>query len=336
MKKCESCPDSEMVDPYDITRCVKTNYIGLCPPSAPLYDYELRKCVPKSNQTSVAVTHAQAVNPKHSEGCSDEKPWRNPENNECEACNVTHHFDAGAQLCLRTCAPALKLNRTADKCVSRCERGFTFEVKAQRCVPTSMVCSQEQFYDSAKAECVAISSTCRVDQKYQAHIRLCVAVESTCRWDERYDSDHHVCEKMVLCKEDEMYNHNLSICEKKSLKCTEEEYFDGKLGKCVRYQFITSPYVGNLLYKAQFKNYISFYEKKKDGNAKLRDCPVETPYYSTPDKQCVTCPKENPLFDLTYNYCTSCHQSHAYDIALKSCLPRQPETNSDILDRIDI
>lgn len=36
-KKCEKCPKQAMIDPKDRTKCIKTNYIGLCPPDRPRY-----------------------------------------------------------------------------------------------------------------------------------------------------------------------------------------------------------------------------------------------------------------------------------------------------------
>jgi hypothetical protein len=43
--RCEACGVSEEVDPKDITKCIKTNYIGLCSPGQPKYDYAAKTCV---------------------------------------------------------------------------------------------------------------------------------------------------------------------------------------------------------------------------------------------------------------------------------------------------
>ena len=43
-KQCEACGNSESVDPNDYTKCIKTNYVGLCPPSTPLYDFTDNTC----------------------------------------------------------------------------------------------------------------------------------------------------------------------------------------------------------------------------------------------------------------------------------------------------
>ncbi len=75
-RKCEACEPSHVIDPTDITKCIKTNFIGLCPPNMPKYDPITKSCVAcpadttfnddtntciKSNLTTVSKAHA-AVN----------------------------------------------------------------------------------------------------------------------------------------------------------------------------------------------------------------------------------------------------------------------------------
>ena len=72
-KKCEACEKSHVIDPVDITKCIKTNFIGLCPPNTPKYDSITKNCTAcpvnttydddtntciKGNQTVVSNTHA--------------------------------------------------------------------------------------------------------------------------------------------------------------------------------------------------------------------------------------------------------------------------------------
>jgi len=37
-KKCEACGISEVIDSTNITQCIKTNFVALCPYATPLYD----------------------------------------------------------------------------------------------------------------------------------------------------------------------------------------------------------------------------------------------------------------------------------------------------------
>ena len=72
-RKCEACEPSHVIDPADITKCIKTNFIGMCPPNIPKYDPVTKSCTAcpanttynddsntcvKSNQTVVTTAHA--------------------------------------------------------------------------------------------------------------------------------------------------------------------------------------------------------------------------------------------------------------------------------------
>lgn len=74
-KKCSACEPSHVVDPADITKCIKTNYIGLCNPATPKYDPITKACTPcpqdttfnddtntciKNTQTATTSTHSEA------------------------------------------------------------------------------------------------------------------------------------------------------------------------------------------------------------------------------------------------------------------------------------
>ena len=44
-KKCEACGISEVIDSTNITQCIKTNFVALCPYATPLYDQTKYSCV---------------------------------------------------------------------------------------------------------------------------------------------------------------------------------------------------------------------------------------------------------------------------------------------------
>lgn len=72
-KKCEACEPSYVIDPIDITKCIKTNYIGMCHPNTPIYNPTTKNCTAcptdtiynsdtntciKSNQATISKAHA--------------------------------------------------------------------------------------------------------------------------------------------------------------------------------------------------------------------------------------------------------------------------------------
>ena len=119
-----------------------------------------------------------------------------------------------------------------------------------------------------------------------------------CTTNETYSLELHKCIKKIDCKTDEFYDDKVKRCVKKSSLCTEFEKYDEATQQCIKFNYITSPYLENIVYTSgYFKDYIALYESRvaKEG---LKDCPLSQPYYNTITKKCMNCPSSNPYFDL--------------------------------------
>lgn len=70
---------------------------------------------------------------------------------------------------------------------------------------------------------------------------------------------------------------------------------------------------------SNFKAYESYYDSRKSSDQYLRDCPDNTPFYSTSSRVCVFCPETHPYFDLEAEKCLDCG-SDRYDATLRQCI----------------
>lgn len=96
------------------------------------------------------------------------------------------------------------------------------------------------------------------------------------------------------------------MCEKKKVVCGKNQVFDYRKRTCVTHQFVTSPYLPNLIYMGKFANYVTYYKTAKKTDQDLLDCPLSAPYYQKSTQTCITCPNETPYFDLTNDICVKC------------------------------
>lgn len=84
--------------------------------------------------------------------------------------------------------------------------------------------------------------------------------KSSCRSGESYDEERKKCVKDVICAADERFNFDIEACEKRLILCREGiEYFEKTTKTCKKYEFVTSPYVPNLLYGNPIQRYVEQY-----------------------------------------------------------------------------
>lgn len=104
--------------------------------------------------------------------------------------------------------------------------------------------------------------------------------------------------------------------------------YDEYSNRCIDISFITSKSANNLIH-SNFKAYESYYDSRKANDKYLRDCPVNTPFYSISNKLCVYCPQTHPYFDLETEKCLDCGNNR-YDSTLKKCInPALPPNTSN-------
>ncbi len=141
-----------------------------------------------------------------------------------------------------------------------------------------------------------------------------------CLADQTYSYELHKCIKKAECKADEFYDDKLKTCVKKASLCNSQfEYYDQQSQQCIKYNFITSPYLENLVYtKGDFNEYIKLYQQRVAAE-NLKDCPLSQPYYDIVNNKCIDCPSTNPYFDLEKSLCIKCSSGYVFNPYEKKC-----------------
>lgn len=118
---------------------------------------------------------------------------------------------------------------------------------------------------------------CTIDQIYDYARKQCVLISSTCNSYQYYDPVQRRCINKPVCSSIQRY----------------DEYSN----RCVDISFITSKTAKNLIH-SNFKSYETYYDSRKASDKFLRDCPDNTPFYSSSSRTCVFCPEAHQYFDL--------------------------------------
>lgn len=135
-------------------------------------------------------------------------------------------------------------------------------------------CPQGYVYDDALLSC---RNNCTVDQIYDYTKKQCMLISYTCSEYQYYDAVTRKCVNKPICS-------------------TLQRY-DEVSRKCIDINFITSKTAKNLVH-SNSRSYETYYDGRKAADQYLRDCPQETPFYSTSAKNCVFCPTLHPYFNL--------------------------------------
>ncbi len=116
--------------------------------------------------------------------------------------------------------------------------------------------------------------------------------------------------------------------------CSSLQRYDEATNRCINIVFITSKTARNLIH-SNFRVYETYYDSRKASDPYLRDCPSDTPFYSTSGRTCVFCPQTHPYFDLESEKCLDCGNDK-YDPNLRKCVnlnkPKDENVNTEDLN----